>query len=61
MYTINFLGGRRHPIGDRGKEEWDEELWEGGPGEGNDWTIKKKKKIMQLSAKALFQETSIGF
>jgi hypothetical protein len=45
MYTINFLGGRRHPIGDRGKEEWDEELWEGGPGEGNDWTIKKKKKL----------------
>ena len=28
--------GRRHPLGYRGwrEEEWDEELWEGVPGEG---------------------------
>ena len=21
-----------HPLGSKGEEEWDEELWEGGPG-----------------------------
>lgn len=27
-------GGGRHPFGYRGKEEWDEEVWEDGPGRG---------------------------
>lgn len=30
-----------HPLGDRGKEEWEVELWEGRQGGGNDWTVKK--------------------
>ena len=29
-----------HPLGDRGEEEWDEELWKGRLGGGNDWTVK---------------------
>jgi hypothetical protein len=34
------VGWWRHPLGDSGEEEWDVELWEGRPGEGNDWTVK---------------------
>jgi hypothetical protein len=42
--------GCRHPLKDRelgaagglGGKEWDEELWEGGLGGSNDWTIKNK-------------------
>ena len=34
--------GRGHPLGNNGKKEWDVELWDGGPGKGNDWTVKKK-------------------
>jgi hypothetical protein len=32
-------GVRGHPLGDRGEEEWDVELWEGEPGGGKVWTI----------------------
>jgi hypothetical protein len=36
-------GGREHPLGGKGEEEWDEELWELGPGEGgNGWTVINK-------------------
>ena len=28
------MGGKEHPAGDRGEEEWDEELWEGELGGG---------------------------
>lgn len=28
-------------LGHEGKEEWDEELSEGGPGWGNDWPVKR--------------------
>jgi len=37
-----WVGG--HPLGDRGEEEWDEEVCEGGPGGGNGWIVKKKKR-----------------
>jgi hypothetical protein len=36
--------GEEHPLGDRGKEEWDEELWRGDWEEGNYCTIKNKIK-----------------
>lgn len=32
-----------HPLGDKGEEEWDEELLEGRLGGGNKWTVKKIK------------------
>jgi hypothetical protein len=31
-----------HPLGDEREEEWDEELWEGGPGGGQQLDYKKK-------------------
>jgi hypothetical protein len=35
------LGGD-HPLGGKGEEKWDEELWEEEPGEGvNSWNVKK--------------------
>lgn len=32
----------RQPLGNRGKEEWDEELWTGVPGGGQRLDCKKK-------------------
>lgn len=36
-----------HPLGDRGKEDWDEELWKGRYG----WTVKQIKLIKILCVK----------
>jgi hypothetical protein len=36
-------GMGRHPFGHNGEEEWDEELWEGGPGRGQRLDYKKIK------------------
>jgi len=33
-------GGEEHPLKDRGEEEWDEELWEGGREEDSNQTVK---------------------
>lgn len=39
--TWQKCGGRGgHLFGDSRKEKWYKELWEGRPGEGNDWTVK---------------------
>jgi hypothetical protein len=37
-----------HPLGDRKEEEWDKELWEGGPGVGLCLNCKKRKVITKL-------------
>ena len=42
-------GGGEHPLGDKGEEEWDEELQEGKPAGGrggNNWTLKVKRVIV---------------
>jgi hypothetical protein len=42
----NVWAGSKHPLRSKAKEEWDEELWEVGPGTGrgrrdNGWNINK--------------------
>ena len=39
------VGVGEHPLGDREEEEWDKELWEGGPG-GRQWLDFKKKEVV---------------
>lgn len=34
-------GWGEHLLGDRGEEEWNEELWEGGLRKDNDWNVNK--------------------
>ena len=36
---VGWGGG--HLLGDRGEEEWDEELWESRLGLCNDWNVNK--------------------
>jgi hypothetical protein len=36
---IIAVGGGKHPLGGKGEEEWDEELWEGAPRVSNTWNV----------------------
>jgi hypothetical protein len=37
----DWWGMGKHPLGSKGEEEWDEELWEGGKGWSNSWNVNK--------------------
>ena len=47
-----------YPLGDRGEEKWDEELWEGGPGGG---VYCKKKKKRQRDIKTEYGSPEYSF